>query len=241
MLLLFPDYQAAPIVSFDAKLSIIDITETGKENDASLNELFGDQPIANESPWDRTLVPPKLNNEIKAVLSKHHSVLKRDKYQVKAQSQVTVCFNAFGSGMSDLLKIFLCRFAADLSDCNILLRVNNTTAISYINRFGSIQHPHLMSFRQIWSWCEERNILLFASYIASINNSIAHYSYVTWFTDPGSIAVDAFTLAWSDTRSFAFPSFILLLCVLRKIVNNKAKGVVEFLDSHRFPLFCRLL
>lgn len=65
-------------------------------------------------------------------------------------------------------------YASDLSNCDILLRIDNTTAISYINRFGSIQYPHLMSLaRQIWIWCEERGINLFASYIASLNNYIA--------------------------------------------------------------------
>jgi len=87
-------------------------------------------------------------------------------------------------------------FAADLSDGNILLRVDNTTAISYINRFGSIQHPHLMSLaRQIWSWCEERNILLFASYIASIDNSIADQESRTICRDTEwSLSQEAFTV-----------------------------------------------
>ncbi|KYN17321.1 hypothetical protein ALC57_10396 [Trachymyrmex cornetzi] len=99
--------------------------ESGKENDVSLaNELFREQPIANESPWDPIIFestkskvksgikeelqesilskfdlkgdltcfgPPKLNNEIKLALSKHPSVLKRDEYQTKAQSQVAAC------------------------------------------------------------------------------------------------------------------------------------------------------
>lgn len=51
------------------------------------------------------LGPPKLNSEIKAALSKHHSVLKRDEYQCMAQLQVGACLNALGSGFSDLLRI----------------------------------------------------------------------------------------------------------------------------------------
>lgn len=46
-------------------------------------------------------------------------------------------------------------FAADLRNCEILLRIDNSTAIAYINRFGSVQYPHLSEVaRQIWSWCE---------------------------------------------------------------------------------------
>lgn len=62
-------------------------------------------------------------------------------------------------------------FASDQSDCEILLRIDNTTAIAYVNRFGSVQFPLLSSLaRQIWQWCEERNIFVFASYIASAEN-----------------------------------------------------------------------
>ncbi|XP_018373232.1 PREDICTED: uncharacterized protein LOC108767726 [Trachymyrmex cornetzi] len=50
-------------------------------------------------------------------------------------------------------------FASDLSSCKILLRVDNTTAISYINRFGSVKYPHLSNLsRDIWQWCEAKNI-----------------------------------------------------------------------------------
>lgn len=53
----------------------------------------------------------------------------------------------------------------------ILLRVDNTTAICYINRLGGIQFPHLNELtRSIWQWCEKRNISLFASYINTKEN-----------------------------------------------------------------------
>lgn len=65
-------------------------------------------------------------------------------------------------------------FALDLADSNVLLRIDNTTAISYINRFGSVQHPLLSDIaRGTWRWCESRKIFIFASYIASIENIIA--------------------------------------------------------------------
>lgn len=65
-------------------------------------------------------------------------------------------------------------FASKLRDCDILLRVDNTTAICYINRMGGIQHTHLNDLaRTIWQWCELRNINIFASYIKSSDNIIA--------------------------------------------------------------------
>jgi len=48
------------------------------------------------------LAPPKLNKELVAALTP--SVVKRDEYQALSQAQVGACLNAFGSGMSLLLK-----------------------------------------------------------------------------------------------------------------------------------------
>lgn len=178
-------------------------------------------------------------------------------------------------------------FAKDLLGSNILLRVDNTTALAYINKFGSIQHPHLSAIsRQIWRWCEERDIFIFASYIASINNCIADaesrvldpntewslsekvfrqvvdcfgpfdidlfasainkkcQAYFSWFPDPGSIAIDVFTISWKELNFYAFPPFIMLPRVLRKIVDEGAVGtlVVPWWPSQAwFPLFQRLL
>ncbi|CAH2105277.1 unnamed protein product [Euphydryas editha] len=65
-------------------------------------------------------------------------------------------------------------FAKYLRDCEILLRIDNTTAIAYINKMGGIQFPHLTAMsRTIWQWCEERRLRLFASYISSSDNSVA--------------------------------------------------------------------
>lgn len=62
-------------------------------------------------------------------------------------------------------------FASSLSNCEILLRVDNTTAISYVNRMGGVQFPELSDIaRDIWGFCEQRNIWIFASYIQSSDN-----------------------------------------------------------------------
>lgn len=62
-------------------------------------------------------------------------------------------------------------FATNKSNCDILLRIDNTTAISYINRMGGIQCSELsQTSKRIWQWCEERNNLIFASYISSSDN-----------------------------------------------------------------------
>lgn len=65
-------------------------------------------------------------------------------------------------------------FTVNIRDCNVLLRIDNTTAIAYINRMGGVQHTHLNELaRKIWQWCEIKNIFVFASYIRSCDNIIA--------------------------------------------------------------------
>ncbi|XP_063915486.1 uncharacterized protein LOC135131605 [Zophobas morio] len=78
-------------------------------------------------------------------------------------------------------------FAKHLLHSKVLLRIDNTTAISYINRMGSVQYPHLSTLtRQIWQWCEARDIWLVASYINSTANieadreSRAHSDATEW-------------------------------------------------------------
>lgn len=65
-------------------------------------------------------------------------------------------------------------FANKLTNAEILLRIDNTTAISYINRYGGVQYKHLNEIsRTIWQWCEERRLHIYASYIKSKDNTEA--------------------------------------------------------------------
>lgn len=62
-------------------------------------------------------------------------------------------------------------FTRDVYNKHILLRIDNKTAISCINKMGSTQYKTLNSITsQIWEWCENRNLYVFASYIASADN-----------------------------------------------------------------------
>lgn len=179
-------------------------------------------------------------------------------------------------------------FTSDLQSCSILLRIDNITAVSCINRLGSVKHKKLHEITKlIWKWCQEKDLWAFASYIASsdnahadsesrticsdtewelsneafdiiqnklgipsidlfasnINNKCKHY--VSWHQDPYSIAVDAFTIKWDKFSCFyAFPPFALVLRTLRKIVTDKAQGivVVPYWPSQAwYPLFNQLL
>ena len=178
-------------------------------------------------------------------------------------------------------------FASQLSNSEILLRIDNTSAISYINKAGGIQFPHLSELsRNIWKWCEERKLWIFASYIPSgknveadtasrllnidtewelnntnfeiINKKFGPFTidlfasrlnkkcnrFCSRFPHPDATVVDAFTMSWKGEKFYAFPPFALILRILRKIIINKAEGVLVvplWPSQPWYPLFNSLL
>lgn len=62
-------------------------------------------------------------------------------------------------------------FASDQHNCEILLRIDNSTTIAYINKMGGTKYKYLNDLAcDIRSWCELKNIWIFASYIPSQDN-----------------------------------------------------------------------
>lgn len=62
-------------------------------------------------------------------------------------------------------------YAKDWRNCKVLLRIDNTTAMAYVNKMGGVQYPELNKLaREIWQFCESKHIWLFASYIKSEEN-----------------------------------------------------------------------
>lgn len=144
-------------------------------------------------------------------------------------------------------------FAEQLKNSDILLRSDNTTAITYINRMGGTRSRNLSSAaRRLWDWCEARNNRIEASFIGTKENTEAdlesrrfftetEYSladwafqnialslgnpridlfasrintkcarFVSWFRDPESSAIDAFTIQWGAfSLAYAFSHFRL--------------------------------
>nr|XP_034194198.1 uncharacterized protein LOC117610670 [Osmia lignaria] len=95
---------------------------------------------------------------------------KRMGFGVKRNEKNTLC------NFLELKAVFygLKCFTKNKTSCEILLRMDNTTALLYINRMGSIQFPKLAKLaKKIWQWCEARNVWIFASYIKSSDNTEA--------------------------------------------------------------------
>ena len=65
------------------------------------------------------------------------------------------------------------------------------------------------------------DIDLFAS---RLNHQLT--KYISWHPEPNAIAIDAFTICWSDKFLYVFPPFSLLNKVIAKICRDKAKGIL---------------
>ena len=65
-------------------------------------------------------------------------------------------------------------FAKDKSGISVILKMDNTTAVAYINRRGGTVSPVLSHLaKDLWLWCTERNILIQAQHLPGSMNSIA--------------------------------------------------------------------
>ena len=65
-------------------------------------------------------------------------------------------------------------FAKNKPGISILLKLDNTTAVAYINNRGGTVSPELMTLsRDLWMWCLERNIHITAQHLPGALNQIA--------------------------------------------------------------------
>ena len=69
-------------------------------------------------------------------------------------------------------------------------------------------------------------------------------NYVSYKPDPDAVAVDAFSFSWKDINFYAFPPFSILHRVLKKVLMEKAQGILVVPDWPTqvwWPLLLRLL
>lgn len=56
----------------------------------------------------------------------------------------------------------------------ILIRTNNTTSLSYINKQGGTRSLLLLELAtEVWNWCLQRNIMIQAQHISGVSNTVA--------------------------------------------------------------------
>ncbi|XP_031780054.1 uncharacterized protein LOC100677975 [Nasonia vitripennis] len=108
-------------------------------------------------------------------------------------------------------------FAAHSLNKQILLRIDNITALAYINKMGGIKHKELHALTKvIWEWCIEREIWIFAEYIASKENIADEGSRITNVDTEWELANFAFQ---KIVKEFGYPSIDLFA----SRVNHKCK------------------
>ena len=60
---------------------------------------------------------------------------------------------------------------------------------------------------------------------------------VSYQPDPEAFWVDAFTLFWGELSFYAFPPFNIILKVLRKMMEDKATGILVIPEWKAQPFF----
>ena len=62
-------------------------------------------------------------------------------------------------------------FTKDQEDIHVHLRMDNRTAVFYVNHMGGTHSPTMST--QLWRWCLEKNLALSAEYLPEVDNCIA--------------------------------------------------------------------
>ena len=65
-------------------------------------------------------------------------------------------------------------FLKDKINKMICLKLDNTTAVAYLNNMGGTHCPQLLRLTlEIWEWCEKKSVFLLAQHIPGVNNTVA--------------------------------------------------------------------
>ena len=166
-------------------------------------------------------------------------------------------------------KLAVMCFAKGKRNILIHLKMDNTTALTYINKFGGTISSELNQLtKSLWTWCLDKNIMLQATHLAGIQNVTADEEsrvmkdrtdwmlcpqiftkinqitgplqvdlfasrlthqlrdYVSWRPDPEAMAIDAFTLDWTQFRGYANPPWNLVGRTLSQVRSQKAQLVL---------------
>lgn len=94
----------------------------------------------------------------------------------KAQSEWTETEQNLHINAKELLaiKYGLQILVADIESCTIHVVSDNTTAVAHINKMGGVRSTDCRQIAfDIWQWCENRDIWLYATHIPGVHNEIA--------------------------------------------------------------------
>ena len=64
-------------------------------------------------------------------------------------------------------------FSKNQSMLTLLLRIDNTSAVAYIDILGGTVSPQLVALaKKLWMWCLERNIYIIVQHMPGVLNTI---------------------------------------------------------------------
>ena len=151
-------------------------------------------------------------------------------------------------------------FVKDKMGVSVLLRIDNTTAVAYINNHGGTVSKQLVSLtRDLWMWCLIHNRVL--NYMADLESrsmidrsdwkmcpeTMAHWKwtclrpdYFSWRPYPYAEATDAFLQDWTAVKGFANPPWNLISRVLTKHADTGSRcGPGSSSMEHGIPSYCQ--
>ena len=86
-------------------------------------------------------------------------------------------------------------FVGDKRGVSVLLRLDNTSAVSYMNKLGGTVSARLTAIvKELWLWCMTRDITLIAEHLPGVRNTVADEESrvmkdrTDWMLNPGIIA-----------------------------------------------------
>ncbi|XP_058799080.1 uncharacterized protein LOC131668714 [Phymastichus coffea] len=98
-------------------------------------------------------------------------------------------------------------FLSQRTGIQVLLRIDNITAIAYINKMGGTKHEDLhIEAKKIWNWCAKREIWIFSEYVASRENRADEGSRISNLDTEWELAEEAFK---ELVKEFGSPSIDL--------------------------------
>ncbi|XP_023246775.1 uncharacterized protein LOC106643825 [Copidosoma floridanum] len=121
-------------------------------------------------------------------------------------------------------------FAISRFDAQILLRIDNVTALAYINKMGGTKHQDLHEVtKDLWLWCEEKRIWVFAEYVVSKENPADEGSRINNLDTEWELSDRAFR---DICRAFEKPSIDLFASRINtKCIKNSPTGLGPFPGS----------
>ena len=111
-------------------------------------------------------------------------------------------------------------FVRNNSNVHVRLKMDNTTAVAYLNRMGGMRSPDLSHCaKQLWLWCLDKGITLSAEYLPGEMNTTADLqsrmltSSAEWMLDPAVSETEVGTLRCGPLCNTPQPS-ARSVCVL---------------------------